>query len=294
HPDTADRDVCLGVLPPGGGTRTGSRCFTGDPAHANVDVLTEPAPGPDGRFAWLEEHTLRGLITPGSSAIRVGQLTLQDSGQTVRTLPYLSPSGQQIFTATHLAWLGSQALVYVGAEVQYSAPCQRCKLDTLVIGREVTRLDLGANPPALSVIPGTVNATSVWPAPTGDAVYYTIGGDSRVFHQVLASGAVDVIHDFGALGIARDAQVIGPDLVAVVGGRASFQNSPLFGPIQVDSGGFLYHVDLGSGTETNLAIVTHLFRHPALSPDGRLIAAETYDSSAAAPLIADLYLFDAP
>jgi Tol biopolymer transport system component len=83
------------------------------------------------------------------------------------------------------------------------------------------------------------------------------------------------VYDFGARGIARGVQVESGRLVAVVGGDvvASF-NPDLGALIQSDDGGYLYWVDLASGTATQLPDTGFRYRRPALSPDGRRVVAE--------------------
>ena len=98
-----------------------------------------------------------------------------------------------------------------------------------------------------------------------DEIYYTLSGDSRVFRQTLSTGAVTVVHDFGAAGIARDVHVVGNRMAAVVGGRVAYGIHPSFGPTQWDSGGVLHVVDLPSGTDATLD-GPGLFRRPQVSP----------------------------
>jgi hypothetical protein len=290
-PDTNNR--CLALLPPAGGTIRGIKCVRTDTHHDSVTALTEVTPGPGGLAAWVDARGLRGRTAPDQATIRVGTLTGSDSGAPVRSLPYLAPSGLLHVTATHIGWLNPNTLTYVGADVFYTRACSGCKLDTLVIGREVARLDLTASPPNVSVVPNTDLATSVWPAADGTSIYYTVAGDSRVFNQVLSSGSVTMVHDFGGLGIARDVCVRGSILVAVVGGNVAFSNDPVFGPRQDDAGGFLYRVDLGTGAETAIGFPGHLARRAAVLPAGSQVAVEGLDSAGASP-IADLWLLGLP
>ena len=87
---------------------------------------------------------------------------------------------------------------------------------------------------------------------------------------------VEVVHDFAAAGIARDIQVVGNRLTAVVGGRVSFGTDAQFGPTQWDSGGVVYLVDLDTGEQTALDPGARLFRRPAISPAGDAVVAEGY------------------
>ncbi|MBA3553545.1 MAG: hypothetical protein H0W29_02120, partial [Gemmatimonadales bacterium] len=73
---------------------------------------------------------------------------------------------------------------------------------------------------------------------------YTLAGDSRVYRHTLSSDLVQVTHDFGAAGIARDVHLVGNRLAA---GTA----------VALDAPGLLY-------------------RRPAISPGGGAIAAEGF------------------
>jgi hypothetical protein len=211
----------------------------------------------------------------------------------VRTLPYPAPNGVLHATATHLGWLSSNLLTYIGTDVFYVGPCQGCKLDTVLISRDAVLLDLSTSPAALQIIPNTSEVTSLFPSADGLSIYYTRAGDTRVYQQVLASGAETMIHDFGASGIVRDAQIQGNVLTAVVGGKVRYFTDALLGPRQLDSGGVLYRVDLTNGTELPLPLILGVVQHPALSGDGRSVVVEGIDSNRPPPRT-DLWLFRLP
>ena len=135
------------------------------------------------------------------------------------------------------------------------------------------KADWGGPVPVFAMLPGSDQASSVAVAGS-DTVYYTTNGDSRVYRLVLSTEAITVVHDFGLAGIARDVQVAGGRLVAVVGGSVSFDNDPLIGPVQRDGGGTLYLVSLATGVQRALTSGVELFRHPALSPAGDRLVTE--------------------
>jgi hypothetical protein len=286
-------DRCLGELPPDGGTRRLEKCVLSGPDADSLDALGPVAMGPDGRAAWVDARSLQGRVAPDKGAIRVGGLAPGDTGALVRSLPYPAPSGVLHATATHLGWLTRDLLTYIGADVFYTRPCQGCKLDTVVISREAVLLDLATTPATVHVIPNTAEVSSVFPAADGLSIYYTRQGNTRVYQQVLASGAETLVHDFGSRGIARDVNVRGSILTAVVGGKVSYGVDPLLGPRQVDSGGVLYRVDLISGTELQLPLAIGTVQHPALSPDGATVVVEGIDTLAPPPRT-DLWLFRLP
>jgi hypothetical protein len=128
------------------------------------------------------------------------------------------------------------------------------------------------------VIPGSDNASGVSPGSNPDEVYYTLAGDTRVYRQLLSTGAVSQVHDFGLAGIARDVHVVGTQLAAVVGGRVHFANDAALGPTQWDSGGLVHVIDLANGSAVILDSPPQLslFRRPRLSPSGAAVVAEAY------------------
>jgi hypothetical protein len=292
QPARGDLDFCLGLLPPAGGTRQAERCPTNDFAGDSVDAREWPAASAEGRLAWVEQQGRVGLRAPAHGAIRLGGWDPGRPGTVVRTLPYLAPSGTVHVTATHLAWLGDDSLVYVGADLLYSRACSTCKVDTLVVGREIVTLDLSTDPATITIVPGTTGATAVWPLPATGALVYTLAGDSRVFRRQLATAVVDTVWDFAPLGIARDPSLDGTRLLAVVGGLVSFANDPLLGPIQPDSGGTLYLVDLSDSSVTAASPATQLLRHQVPRPDGHIVTAEATDILG--PFVPDLFLYSLP
>jgi len=286
--DRPDRDRCLGLLPPEGGRLLRTLCDANPAADDSTNVLTEPAPTAGGRLAYLLVGSQAIDITPGYTAVVLGTLGSPAAVQVLRTFPYFAPDTLRHDAASQLRWLDTTTVVYLAERVGYERPCQRCPVDTLRTGVDVVRLGLSGNATSLALIPGTRFASSVAAGESADIIYYTLGGDSRVYRRVLSSGTVSVAHDFGS-GIVRDVQVVGARLIAVVGGGVAFAFDSVLGyPIQRDRGGPLVLVDLASGAETVLPGNALAFRHPALAPSGTRLVAEAVDS------VADLWMFDLP
>lgn len=273
----APLDRCLGVLPAAGGTRRAEKCYPGDLTTDTTDALQSPAPGPGGLVAWVETHGAAGHTAPDRSAIRLGRLPVSDSGRIIRPLPYLAGSGLLHATATHLAWLSPDTLVYLGRDVLYTAACSNCKLDTLLTGGDIVLLDVSDAVPTPILVTGTNGANSVAVGTDGRTVYYTFPESSQVYRQTVDNGAVTIAHDFGVGRVVRDPRVVGNSLVAVVDGRTRLRNVPPFPPIQEDDGGVLVHVNLTSGVETPLPVQgSNLFKRPSLSASGQQLVAEGY------------------
>ena len=296
-----DKDVCLAVIPPAGGSQRRLTCDLTPTGADSADAVESPAPAPDGRVAFVEFGSRIGSILPSSSAISLGSLTNPTARTRLRPLPYTIPGAPVHSGASQLRWLSPDRLLYLGERRDYHLHCARCvEWDTITTGLDLVSLDASMASSVPERIPGTENASGLSLGATEDEIYYTLNGDARVYHRTLSTGEVSVVHDFGAAGIARDVHVVGNRLAAVVGGRVTFGTDSLFGATQWDSGGVLHLVDLQSAADVTLE-GPGLFRRPQISPSGSSIVVEVY------PLIfsdnppdttvsrsGDLYLYGQP
>jgi hypothetical protein len=298
-------DRCLGVMAPTGGTRYENICDRSAAGRDSADLFDEPSASSEGQLAFLRGRSRPGAVTTDNLGLQVGVLEDLPTARQLRSIPYTAPSGRLHNRISHIGWLTPTQLVYLGEFVAYPRPCSGCPPDTLISGLEIVQLDFSTATPVLQVVGGTDYASSVVVAGP-DQIYFTLGGDTRVYRRTLSTGAVDIAHDFGALGIARDVAVRNDQLIAVVGGRVDFVVHPIFGPVQFDAGGRLVSVDLTSGSETILPADAPLFfRRPSFAGGGvpaRLVA-EGYPltitqvagvTDTTVGRIPDLYLFEAP
>lgn len=273
--DRGDGDVCLALLPPGGGSQRGLWCDVPED-ESQRDAVESAAPAADGRLAFLSATGTITGINPVREGIALAPSLDPRGARMVRSFPVTPAGGVPEETAGHLRWLDGTRLVYVGQRFRTRQVCPLCVVDTLRIGLQVSVLETAAPGSVPTALPGTANATGAATGPDPDLVYYTLGGDSRVYRQALSTGVVEVAHDFGAAGIARDIGLAGNRLVAVVGGRVAFVTDPQLGAVQWDSGGEVHVVDLAGGDDVRLDPGARLFRRPALSPDGAVVVAEGF------------------
>lgn len=292
HLDQPDGDRCLAILPAGGGTQEAEICTSGVASDDSTDAYGEPAVSGAGRLFFTRASALTRLqnAAPAYQSAAVVPLATPAAVQGVRTLPY-TVNGHLHYGITQARWLGDTAVVYVAQFVAYLTGCFGCNIDTLRTGIELAQMDLKSAPGTVTVLPGTDSASSV-ALSGGDTLYYTVDGDSRVFRRTLAGGDT-AVWDFGAAGIARDVQVRGTKLYAVVGGAVLYYHDPSLGPVQRDTGGAIHVVDLGLATDTALALGLRRYRRIALSPDGKHLVAEGYEVGVPNPH-ADLWLIDVP
>lgn len=269
--DRDDEDRCLVQQPGAGGGITRIMCHRTPSSADSLDIWENAAVGPTGGLAFVWSTTPGGFgsRTPYWQGFVVGTLDHPEPVRVLKTLPYLAPSGAGHENISHVSWLDATTLVYLGERVA------QINDDTIRTGIEIARMDLQTTPPTLTIVPETDSASSVV-AVGADTIYYTRNGDTQVYRRVLSTGAVQAVVSFGG-EIARDVQVAGARLVAVVGGKVDFRFDSAAGPTQADRGGYLHLVNLQTGVDSVLppppgGLVW--YRHPALAPDGRRVVAE--------------------
>jgi hypothetical protein len=273
-PARQDRDVCLGLIPAGSDRQSDQWCDVPE-GFRRSDAVLAAGPGPDGRVAFLASATSLTNFNPEHTGLRVAPGPDPTKGTEVLRLPYARGTGLVNWTGRP-RWVQGDRLAYLGQTLKVRQQCHFdcAPPDTTVTSLGVELLDLASHAP--TALPGTVRATGLATVADGAAVLYTLAGDSRVFRRNLASGAVAVVHDFGAAGIARDLDASGTRIAAVVGGVVSENDDPDLGPVQLDLGGILHVVDLEDHSDTPIPDDGRLYRRPALSPAGDVLVAEGY------------------
>jgi len=276
--DRPDHDRCLSVLPPAGGTIRATYCQL-DPIHDDsTDLMEAPGTSADGRVIFRRVVSWVGQQKLGASALMLGPAGNPVGANSIGALPYTAPSGRLHASIRSPQWIGSDTIVYLAEQLFYEG--STFLPDTFTTGLEITLLDLSGGEPRFEVVPGTDYASGVDVSDDGKALFYTLGGDSRVYRRELATGTVATIHGFGDSTIARDPQVSGSTLVAIVGRSVLYRFEDAHGYVQRDEGGDLVAVDLASARSTRFSTDSVLFRHPVISPDGAWAVVETqpYDT----------------
>jgi hypothetical protein len=296
-------DRCLGLLPPGGGSRTLEFCEVGPGAADSLDAIGSAGASPGGRLIYLWSQTVGVQTAPSTSRLVLASVARPYEATTLTPVPYSLPGSRVHSNVARVDWLDDDRAVYLGEWLVYPVPCMFCEPDTMRVGREGVLVNLAGAAPSLSIIPGTEDATSLAASPGGSHVYFTLPLDTRVLRLPPTGGVPEVVHDFAAFGIVRDVAVSGDRLVAVVGGTVTPMTDPFLGSWLEDGGGQLVHLDLTSGQVTPIAPVNSftVVRWPVLSPPGTTprIAAETYapaPDDLGGPIIPipDLWLYEAP
>lgn len=275
--DRRDRDRCLALVPAAGGSIAREICNNALAAEDSVNAYGAAAADLEGRLVYVRASAPIGFgwpLAPLYHEFVLASLADPRRASVLEAFPVFAPNGRTHDEAAQIRWLDDHTLIYLAQSVQYVPPCSFCPPDTVTVGLEIARVDLGGPAPVLSVLPGTDQASSV-AVGGSDTVYFTVYNDSRVFRLALGSGALEVAHDFGGL-VARDVQVSGRRMAAVVGGSVEYVVDSVRGPIVRDHGGEIRVVDLQSGNDQTLLVTNTLFRHLALDPSGRIVIAEGY------------------
>jgi hypothetical protein len=303
-----DRDRCLGFLPPEGGRITRSICVRSSTDLDTANVASFHAVSPGGRLAIVADAGLTRLYAPVSRFLYLGSF---DSGAALTPVigfPTMATTGLVHYTAMNITWVSESTLVYLATFINYVEAKIGIPADTVHVGIEVVKLRLsGDHIVASQVIPNTLGVTSLCRGTRANTIAFTRGPSSAVYEMDLATLQVSQLYDFGALGIARDVQVSGGRLVAVVGGRVTYVPFDLvFGiPFLADSGGQVFAATLPAGAPVMIVdtVGSHQYRRPALAPSGRRVVLEEFGFEikniggvfqTVVSKEADLWMFDVP
>lgn len=272
-----DRDItkfgfpkgCVGDLPLSGGSRGWEICDASALRKDTSTVERWPAIRADGMVAFVRQRWSQYGLAPYFSDLALQHTGVGQFPTRVIPIPYFSSySGRSHQGISHLQWLDHDHLVWLGLGVIRSLN------DNVESGYEIVIETVADTLAGLSVVPGTNYASSVAVGGNSDTLYYTLGGDSLVYRRTLSTGVVDTVYDFGSLGIARDVQIRGNRLIAVVGGSVTFVPHPTLGMAQYDNGGPIYAVDLPGGAPVLVSRYFDLYRYPVISADGSVLVAQ--------------------
>lgn len=276
---------CIGGLPVAGGTRVSDSCPRTAAALDSTERYENPVPLNDSIVVLVQSSRLKGS---GFDAITLlGTAPWRSADQLVprQEFPFASSSGVFEISANYLSPLGGDNLAYLALVDISACPGTEsfCPLPSLLrVGREIALLNLQATGDP-SIAPGSAYATSVAPGRTPGSFVFTLPFDTKVYERG-ADGSTVTLFDFGTDSIVRDPMLVGNQMVAIVGGNVVRWTSNDGDPLQVDGGGNIVLVTLGSATVQYLTSVP-VYQRPALSANGRVIVAQGGG---------DLYRFDLP
>ena len=259
--DEPNLSRCIEMLPPTGGRSLRSLC-PGRSIFDSTVALESGAESDSGRIAYL--RSARSPLNSGWVNRVLVSVSPDGAIREVAATPLADPV-QPYAGLSQLRWLDESRLVYLAEDYQVVF-CLGCVPYDRATPLFIVTVDLTTEPATFTKVPGTTGATGV--AVLGpDSILFTMRGDARVYRQVLSTGAVTPVWDFGAGHSVLWAQQAGSRLTALVDGAA-------------------WLVDLGAATATQIGAPSGSgYESLALSPDGRRLAAGR---------AGDLWLFDLP
>ena len=282
-PARADHDRCLAFLAPDVGRIARQICVGGSSEQDTTGAVWAHGVSATGRLAFLAERSGRNRLAPAFRDLYVGRVD-GTAFRRVLSFPYITPGGQLHDAAMDMVWPDDTTLVYLATSVLYIGGGAVLP-DTVISTIEVVRLVLrGDSVAQVAAVPGTNSVSSVGLDRESGTLYATRNGSSRIFTLDLATGALTPAYDFAPLGVARDVQVAGGRIVAVIGGIGGF------GP---GAGGQILAVPLSGGTPALVADTAggRVYRSLALEPSGRRVVAESLVGLGRAT---DLWMFEVP
>jgi len=192
----ADRDRCLGYLPPEGGTLLGLRCPGGELPDGTQDALLRPAPSGDGRLALIRERAAIGSVAPASRMLQVTPIGAPDSVLFEKNVYFTLPDGQRVLDFRELAWSGGVVRFVIGEDSLVRDPSSGV-YDTLFTPLALATVDPGVG--EYTMIPGTEGALAHADAPSGGIWFVSIQ-NRRVLREIPTGGGV--ADSVGAFSIA--------------------------------------------------------------------------------------------
>ena len=138
-----DNDVCLALLPPGGGSQRQLTCDLTPTGADSTDAIESPAPASDGRLAFVAVGSPH-QCHPSRKRCHLVELRVRPGHpHPAQPLPYTLPDGTLHSGASQLRWLSPDVLLYLGERVDYRHTCDTCsEWDTLTTGIDVVSLDV--------------------------------------------------------------------------------------------------------------------------------------------------------
>jgi len=199
--DRPDDDRCFAIMPPGGGGIFRYVCGARPPMIRSTYLTRRRSPA----TAALPTCGRGRIASPGLRSSRragAGRRPLEDPNRVrvLEAIAYLAPSGHVHQGVSHIRWLTSTRLVYLGETVTYPRRCPFCVLDTVRTGIEIVTLDLAGATPVLA---WSLRRTARRRRRGRDERHHLLHAQRR-FPRVplrFSTGQTDTVHDFAAGGM---------------------------------------------------------------------------------------------
>lgn len=271
----ANGDRCIGLLPPGGGTRRWELCDTRFEAADSGKTFSAPALASDGRLLYLSALARRGRDGPDRTTLWLADSALPFQRRALISFP-LNIGGVGISWLTDASWTGADTFLARAGILLIQRPCSFCTLDTTVTPSGIVRGTITATGATLSFVPGAESPEVMALAENGGVIVFM-----RSFTEVLrvpATGGTPTLvaalpTSARVTGIScQDSECVITQLGGTVGGGGE--------------GTRIYRIRLATNAVDLLTTVAGRWAGPVLLPTGGDVVMQ-----ASTTPTRDLYLF---
>ena len=297
----ADRDRCVGLLSPGGGTRLWEMCDNQAGHGDSTDSFTAFALGRDGRLLYQEVTARIGTEVPTTKVLWLADSARPFTRRKLITFPVLV-GGTSVDWLADLAWTGPADFIGLAEEYVPVPHCRSCSAeDSAFIGKFVVRGHIDGAGATLSPISGTEGANVFALAEGGSAIVFARRGSNALQGVAAAGGTPVLLSTVGTqntiVGIAcRDVTCIVATDQLVLLPNESLEVFPSLGA----PAGSLYRVNLTTGAgvlrRSNTAAGNGaMYASPLILPNGTDVIVQSGGIAGrlhtASSALGDLYLY---
>ena len=185
---THDRDRCIGLMPPGGGTRQ-AICRFDAVGSDTTDAFEHAALSSDGGLLYGAFTSRIGAILVDRGALRLGTVAAPWPGRALLITP-TTVAGLSFDHVGTIRWLSSGTFfVVVTDQTLIGNPSASGKFDTLTIGVGMLRGDLTESGAVFTAIAGADSANGFDFSAAKDSIYFTRQDDATLYAMPIGGGA---------------------------------------------------------------------------------------------------------
>ncbi|MDX2260631.1 MAG: hypothetical protein SFU84_02895 [Gemmatimonadales bacterium] len=172
-------DRCIGLLPPGGGTRRWELCDTRFEAADSGKSYSAPALNSDGQLLYISALARRGRDAPDRTTLWLADSALPFQRRALISFP-INVGGQGVSWLSDAQWTGPESFIARAGLLNVQRACPNCTLDTTVVPAGVVRGTITPTGATLSFVPGAESPEVMALAENGGVIVFM-----RSFTEVL-------------------------------------------------------------------------------------------------------------
>jgi hypothetical protein len=271
----ANGDRCIGLLPPGGGTRRWELCDTRFEAADSGKSYSAAALGSDGQLLYISALARRGRDGPDRTTLWLADSALPFQRRALISFP-INIGGQGVSWLTDAQWTGPESFIARAGLLNVQRACANCTLDTTVVPSGMVRGTITATGATLSFVPGAESPDVVALAENGASLVF-MRGFTEVRRVAATGGTSTLVGTLATSGRVTGLSCRGSDCVVTqLGGTVAGGGE----------GTRVYRIRLATNAIDLLTTVAGRWAGPVLLPTGGDVVMQ-----ASTTPTRDLYLF---